>query len=211
MKPTPALLLIALLLALHPHPSAAQMRAPVPFLGAAVGGTTLPEAFAGCSSDARAAGEVRAGLSFGRIAVEARGSALLGGFDQCLILLDEEVRVPGVHPAVEYPFERGDAHTALELRVRHGLPTGLPLVVAVGAGWLAPQDVPYLVASAGYRTHGRVRVALDVDQSFFRVPFDVVVREYGDRGEVGPALSTDREHDWRSGLGIRAGVEIPLR
>lgn len=212
MRPIRALLLLPLFLALHPHRAVAQARGgPVPYLGAALGGTMIPEALAACSRDARAAGEVRAGLSFGQLAVEARGSALLAGFDQCLILLHEEVRMPGIHPAVEYPFERGDAHAALELRVRHGLPAGLPLVVAVGAGWLAPQDVPYVVASAGYRTRGRVRLALDVDQSFFRVPFDVVAREYGEHGGAGPALSSNREHDWRSGLGIRAGVEIPLR
>lgn len=209
MKRTAALLL---LLALHPNPSAAQTRgSPVPFLGAAIGGTSLPDAFAGCTSDARAAGEIRAGLSFGRLAVEARGSALLAGYSQCLILLQEEVRLPGTHPAVEYPFERGDTHTALELRVRHDVPAGLPLVVAVGAGWLAPQDVPYLVASAGYRSGGRVRFAFDVDHNFFRLPYDVVVRHYGQYGDAGPPLSSTRKHDWRSGLGIRAGVEIPLR
>jgi len=212
MRPIRALLLLPLLLSLHPARAAGQTRGPpVPYLGVALGASRIPEALAACTSDARAAGEVRAGLSFGRLAVEARGSALLGGFDQCLIILAEEVRLPGIHPAVEYPFKRGDAHTAVEMRVRHDVPGGLPLVVAVGGGWLAPQDVPYLVASAGYRTRGRVRLALDVDHSWFRVPFDVVVREYAVHGGAGPALSTDREHDWRSGLGIRAGAEIPFR
>lgn len=203
-----AALLLPLLLAL---PAAAQTRGPVPFLGFAVGGSSLPEAFSGCTSDARSAGEIRAGLSLGRVAVEARGAALLAGYAQCLIILSEEVHLPGIHPAVEYPFERGDAHLAAEMRVRYGLPLGLPLVVAAGAGWLAPQDLPYLVASAGIRTRGRVRVALDLDRNWFRVPYDVVVREFGEHGEPGPALSTNRKHDWRAGLGARLGLEVPLR
>jgi hypothetical protein len=202
------LLLLPLLLAL---PAAAQARGPVPFVGVAVGGSSLPEAFSGCTSDARSAGEIRAGLSFGSLAVEARGGALLAGFDQCLIILSEEVYLPGVHPTVEYPFERGDGHLAAEMRVRYSLPAGLPLVVAAGAGWLAPQDLPYLVASAGVRTRGRVRIALDLDRNWFRVPYDVVVREFSQHGEPGPALSTDRKHDWRGGLGVRLGLELPLR
>jgi hypothetical protein len=211
MKPILALLLLSLLLAASPHGAAAQSaRGAVPFLGLAIGGSSLPEAFSGCTSDARAAGEVRTGLSFGRLAVEARGAALLAGYDMCLILLDEETYLPGIHEAVEYPFERGDAHAAVEMRVRHDVPGGLPLVVAVGGGWLTPQDLPYLVASAGYRTRGRVRLALDVDHSWFRVPYDLVVREYDAHGGAGPALSTEREHDWRSGLGIRAGLEVQL-
>lgn len=212
MKAIAALLLLPLLLAASHHGAAAQSaRGAVPFLGLAIGGSSLPEAFSGCTRDARAAGELRAGISFGRLAVEARGAALLGGYDLCLIMLDQEVRQPGVHESVEYPFERGDAHASVEMRVRHDVPGGLPLVVAVGGGWLAPQDLPYLLASAGYRTRGRVRLALDVDHSWYRVPYDLVVREYGAQGEAGPALSTEREHDWRSGLGIRAGVEIRFR
>ena len=214
MKLLRSLLLLPLLLTLHPRGVAAQTArggAPVPFVGLAIGGSSLPAAFAGCSSDMRAAGEIRAGLSFGPVAVEARGAGLLAGFDQCLIMLPEELRLPGTFPAVEYPFERGDAHTTAELRVRYAPPAGLPLVVAGGAGWLAPQDVPYLVTSAGLRTRGRVQVALDLDHSWFRVPYDVVVREYGQYGESGPALSSERYHDWRPGLGVRLGAEIPLR
>lgn len=204
-----AALVLPLLLAL---PAEAQKRGPVPFVGLAVGGSSLPEAFSECTTDARSAGEIRAGVSFGALAVEARGGALLAGFAaECVIILPEETSLPGVHPVVEYPYKRSDAHLSAEMRVRYSLPVGLPLVVAAGAGRIAPQDIPYLVASAGVRTRGRVRVALDVDRSWFRVPFDVVVREFDQHGDAGPALSTTRRHDWRPGLGVRLGLEIKLR
>ncbi|MDP9350897.1 MAG: hypothetical protein M3P51_05075 [Chloroflexota bacterium] len=214
MKLLRTILLLPLLLSLHAPETAAQRAgggAPVPFVGLAIGGSSLPAAFAGCSSDMRSAGEIRAGLSWGTVAVEARGAGLVAGFDDCLIILREELRLPGTFPAVEYPFERGDVHTAAELRVRYAPASSLPLVVAAGAGWLAPQDVPYLATSAGLRTRGRVQFALDLDHSWFRVPYDVVVREYGPYGESGPVLSSERYHDWRAGLGMRLGAEIPLR
>lgn len=214
MKLLRTFLVLPLLFVLHPPSAAAQQPrggAPVPFVGIAMGGSSLPTAFSSCSSDMRSAGEIRAGVSFGAVAVEARGAGLLAGHDLCLLILSEEERVPGTHPAVEYPFERSDAHAAAELRVRYAPPAGLPLVVAGGAGWLSPQDVPYLVTSTGLRTRGRLRFALDLDHSWFRVPYDVVVREYRQYGKPGPPLSSNRRHDWRGGLGVRLGTEILLR
>lgn len=147
---------LPLLLVLYAGSAAAQQPrtgAPVPFAGLGIGGSSLPIAFAGCSGDMRSTGELRAGVSFGTVAVEGRGAALLAGFTDCLIILPEEQRLPGTFPGVEYPFERSDVHTATELRVRYTPPAGLPLVLAGGAGWLAPQDVPYAGPQACPRPH----------------------------------------------------------
>lgn len=212
MKPLHLLVLGTVLLAAHPQDAAAQGadgRKLEPFVGLAIGGSKVPNAFAGCSPDPRAAGEVRAGLSFGALALEGRAAGLFGGGADCAIILPEELRPSGIHPAVEYPSERGDMHAMTELRVRYALPSGP--VIALGAGRLGPQDAPYLVTSAGFRTGGRVRLALDLDYNRYRVPYDVVVRETDELGESGPALSTTRHHDWRGGLGVRVGTEISLR
>jgi hypothetical protein len=208
MKPLPLLLLTSVLL--FAHDAAAQVSRKLdPFIGLAVGGSSVPDAFKGCSPDARAAAEARAGIAFGRIGVEGRAGVMLAGFGDCALTLPEEIRAPGVSPGVEYPFTRGDAHSTAELRVRYGLPAGL--LLAAGAGWLAPQDAPYVVTSAGFRTGGRVRLAVDLDYSRYRVRYDVVVRETNDLFETGPALSSTRHHDWRGGLGLRVGTEVSLR
>lgn len=211
MKPSQFLVVGSVLLSALPHDAAAQAggRRLDPFVGLAVGGSSVPDAFKGCSPAPRAAGEMRAGLAFGRIGVEGRAGVMLAGFFDCALTLPEEIRAPGVSPGVEYPFVRGDAHTNAELRVRYGLPAGL--LLSVGAGWLAPQDAPYVVTSAGFRTGGRVRLALDLDFSRYRVPYDVVVRETNERFETGPALSSTRHQDWRGGLGLRVGTEVSLR
>ena len=210
MKPLHLLLLGSVLLSAHD--AAAQVSRRVdPFLGIAVGGSSVPDAFKGCSPDPRLAAEARAGAAFGAIGVEGRAGVMLAGFGDCALTLPEEIRAPGISPGVEYPFTRGDAHATAELRVRYGLPAGLPFVVAVGAGWLAPQDAPYVVTSAGFRTGGRVRLAVDLDYSRYRVPYDVVVRETNEFYEPGPALSSTRHHDWRGGMGLRVGTEVSLR
>ncbi|MBD0319932.1 MAG: hypothetical protein ICV87_06350 [Gemmatimonadetes bacterium] len=214
MKTLHLLLLASVLLAALPYDAAAQAaggRKLEPFVGLAAGGSKVPDAFVGCSHDPRVAGEMRAGVALGALALEGRAAGLFGGGADCAVILREELRPPGIHPAVEYPSERGDMHSMAELRVRYELPSDLPFVVALGAGWLAPQDAPYLVTSAGVRTGGRVRLTLDLDYNRYRVPYDVVVRETSELGETGPALASTRHHDWRGGVGLRVGTEVSLR
>jgi hypothetical protein len=77
-------------------------------------------------------------------------------------------------------------------------------------GWLWPQDIPYLVSSVGIRTRSRVRLAVDLDHSWYRVPYDRLISERGPATE-GWELVRHHRHDWRPGVGVRLGVEIPLR
>ncbi len=215
-KHLPALLSILLsLLTLATGRLTAQAKrsdAPVPFVGFAVGPSSMPDAFKGCGLSPRTAAEIRVGLSRGTAAVEGRGAVMTsrsGGL--CQSVLPEEFRQEGdLVSYVEYPFDRSDVHASGEVRLRYTPPTGLPLVVAGGVGWLVPQDIPYLVSSVGLRTGNWVRFALDLDHTWFRVPYDRLISEWAPAKE-GWELVRHHRHDWRPGVGVRLGVEIPLR
>ena len=204
---------LPLLTALHAPDAAAQAprsNGPVPFVGVAAGVSSLPDAFQGCGGAGHATGELRGGISWGPLALEARGAWMASlGLDQCLNLGRIEL-FEGYSTQVIYPFRHSDTHTALDARLRYTTRTRVPLSVAGGAGWFAPQDVPYILASAGVRAPGRIRLALDVDQSWFRLPYDLVTQADGENGP-GPVLSREAAHEWTTGLAVRLGTEIPLR
>ena len=207
--------LLPLVLALSAHEAAAQTErsdGPVPFVGFAVGISSLPRAFQACGDAGHATGELRGGLAWGSLALEGRGAWMTSlGMDQCLRLdATGDVSDEG-YRSVIYPFSHSDAHTAVDARLRYMMPgTRISILMAGGAGWIAPQDVPYVVSSLGFRTRGRVRFALDADQSWFRLRYDLITQARGE-DEPGPVLSRDPSHNWRTGLTVRLGTEISLR
>ncbi len=213
MKLLCTLLLLPPLLGFHSRDIAAQApygNAPVPFIGFAAAISSLPTEFQGCGGAGHATAELRGGIAWGSLALEGRGALLQSlGTDLCLNMGRVELFEDRYTTAV-YPFSHSDTHTALDARVRYTTRTRIPLGIAAGAGWFAPQDVPYILTSAGVRTPGRVRLALDVDQSWFRLSYDLVTRVYGERGP-GAELSRGPAHEWRTGLAVRIGAEIPLR
>lgn len=214
MKLLHTFLLLPLLLVLHPHNTAAQASrdgALVPFIGFAAAISSLPTAFQGCGGAGHATGELRGGLAWGSLALEGRGALMRSlGIDQCLNMGGRVELSEESFTQVIYPFTHSDTHTAVDARLRYALGTRIPLIVAGGAGWFTPQEVPYVLASAGVRTRGQVRLALDVDHSWFRLPYDLVTWAYGERGP-GPELSRAASHEWRTRLAVRLGTEISLR
>jgi hypothetical protein len=184
----------------------------VPYAGLSLGGSSLPDVFQGCSPESSVAADGRAGLARGALALEARLSALgdVGMEDCALMAVDPYVPVDGIHTGTAYPFRGSDGHVAGDLRLRLGGTRALPLVVSGGAGWLRPTDVPYLLAAAGLRTGGRVRLALDLERNWYRVEWTERAVEWRDRQPV-REVSRREQVEWMDGTGVRLGVEYAFR
>jgi hypothetical protein len=88
--------IVLFLAAADPGSLAAQARrndAPAPFIGFALGPSSMPDALKGCGLGPRAAAEIRVGMSWGTAALEGRGAVMTsrsGGY--CGVVLPEEVR-----------------------------------------------------------------------------------------------------------------------
>jgi hypothetical protein len=205
------LLALGPLLAL-PAASRAQGGRLVPYAGVTVGGASLPDVFQGCPQGTRAAVEARLGLARGALALETRAAVLADpGTVMCVYsLADPAPRPDGIHTTLDYPFGESAEHLAGDLRLRLGGTRALPLVVSGGAGWLSPTGVPYLLAGAGARLGGRLRLALDVERSWYRVERTAYTAEWKD-GRVFRNIARDEQVAWLDGTGVRAGVELAFR
>lgn len=211
------LILLSLLIlgTLLPRAAAAQYRA-LPFVGVAAGAGTLPQAFlrnCGTSLGARSSSgsvELRAGTQVGWLTVESRTS-----FQDKLPLAGDDcfsssppVHDGGVHTDVAYPFEQGSfTTTTIQLGARLPVPA---ILVGAGGGWAWSHGLPFAVIGAGYRRGERVRLGVDAELMLFRVPFDRVTREW-EQAQVLRTISTEREHEWRTGLALRLAIERVLR
>jgi hypothetical protein len=194
-------------------PAAAQERsAPRPtfFLGVALGAHDLPNSFEGCTPQRQAAGEVRAGVALGRLALEGRVTTMATASVVCADPLSHAPPPDGIHATRDYDYDVGDSNETADLRVRYGGVQGFPLTVAAGAGWLEGPDVPYLLASAGVRTGGRVRLGVDVEADWYRVNYRDVSTEW-QNGQVVRIVSDERHGTWWNGVGLRLGAELPIR
>jgi hypothetical protein len=121
-------------------------KGPVPFIGFAAAISSLPTAFQGCGGAGHATGELRGGLAWGVLALEGRGALLRSlGMEQCLNMGGRVELSEDHYTQVAYPFSHSDTHTAMDARVRYTPQTRIPVVIAGGAGWFAPQDVPYVL------------------------------------------------------------------
>ncbi len=85
--------------------------------------------------------------------------------------------------------------------------------MAAGAGWLWAAHAPYVAVSPGIRAGGRVRFLADVDLALARFPYDFISGEYvnGIDGGILTVLSRSSEHEWRTLVSVRAGVEVRVR
>lgn len=198
--------LLPLSLLLAPRAAAAQ----TPFVGLGLGTSGAPDSFNSCREGPMGVADGRAGLLFGRAALDARLSVTSPAGYDCAIAFRDEVYLPGRHTFSEDAFEASDVYALGELRARYDLALPLPISVAAGGGWITPQDLPYALLSAGVRTRGRVRLAAEIDRRWFHVPYDLVVRDVDQYFVPGAALSTEHRHEWRGGVGVRVGAEFTL-
>jgi hypothetical protein len=81
---------------------------------------------------------------------------------------------------------------------------GLVLLTGVGRMWSHHQT--YLATGAGVRRGDRVRLALDLESATFRHHHDVVRV----RAQTGEEVGRERVREWRTGVGFRVGVEVPV-
>lgn len=182
----------------------------VPYAGLSAGSASLPDVFQGCASEQRIAAEARLGVARGPLALEARTVAMGElGMEDCA-LADLYVPSDGIHTSTRYPFRGVDGHVAGDLRLRLSGPRALPFSVSAGAGYLSPVGVPYLLAAAGVRFGGRVRLAVDAERDWYRTTRTETTMEW--RNSV-PFRTLAREESvqWLDGSGVRVGVEVPFR
>ena len=211
MRRPAALLPLCLLLAL-PAAARAQGARLVPYAGLSVGGSSLPDVFQGCSPETSAAADARFGIARGAVALEARVSGLgdIATEDCALVAVDPYAPVDGLHTSLDYPFRGAEGHTAADLRLRLGGTRAFPLAVSGGVGRLGPAGVPYRLAAAGVRLGGRVRLAADVERSWYRVEWTEQVVEWRDRVPY-RTVSREEKSAWMEGTGVRLGVELAFR
>jgi hypothetical protein len=169
----------ALLLAtLAAAPAGAQEPAPAGptgFVGLGVAASSMPTGIdMACGMPRYGTAELRAGIGGARYRLESRAVALRAPDGRCYTM-DPRAR-PRPDGMVE---QRGSAvaHAersfSLDARLSRTASTALPWVVAAGAGWLAPQGLPFAVASTGVRTRGRVRLTADFDVYWHRLPYQI--------------------------------------
>lgn len=199
--------LLALGCAIVAGPLQAQLR---PVLGASFGLSGVPAALQDpCGApNTHATLEARAGLERGAFALETH-AMLQGTLSTVMCVYDPLMREDGVHAERVYPFSRG-AVSAADLRLRYRPFPTVPVSFHGGAGWLPSHDLPYVVAGAGLRGGGPVRLVLDVERAAYRIRFDQVWREWRDHAPV-REVRREEHQQWEGGWSMRAGVEVPLR
>ncbi|HEX8691535.1 MAG TPA: hypothetical protein VF746_03775 [Longimicrobium sp.] len=184
-----------------------------PYAGLSVGAHNLPEGLQGCSKETYPAGELRAGVALGAVALEGRAGVLADPTD-CMVevagTLDPFVPTNGVYTSREPGFGSDPAGLAADVRVRLGGTPRVPLSLSAGAGWLSGPDVPYLTTGVGLRTPGRIRLTLEAEMDWYHVEFTDVTREWQNSQVVREISRVERDRWWR-GVGLRAGVELGAR
>ena len=210
MRRLAALLPLCLLLA-APAASAQGGRL-VPYGGVTLGRSSIPTQFQTCPPGNRTTADARIGVARGLLALEAHFGALAQlATVICLdAVADPAVPPDGIHTYTSYPYGNSGAHLAGDLRLRLGGTRAMPLVVSGGAGWLSPTGVPYLAGAAGVRLGGRVRLAVDVERSWYWVERTLSTDEWKD-GRVVRRISRDEQTAWLDGTGVRAGLELAFR
>jgi hypothetical protein len=165
-----------------------------------------------CGGGTFGVGEARLGAAKGLLALEVRGTAVLAyATTSCALEPIADVAPPfdGIHTRRDYGFSRKDAEASLDARLRFGGTRELPLVVALGGGRLTGPGITYGVASVGFRSRGRTRIAVDLEANLYHLPFDAVEVEI-QGGHLVRSTPLGSGTEWSSGAGLRLGVERQL-
>lgn len=192
---------------------------PAPFIGVTVGAGSMPVTFFdGCILEDRF-GEHRPGLSaafsigvpMGPFTVltqtTANGEAILGADDHCTSV--EPGHESGTHSDRLRGVETGSFSTT-DLRLRFEFPMRYPVVASAGAGWAWTHEIPFWDATVGLRTSGRLRWGLDLAYEGYRMPFELVIREW-ENSNVLQVLRQETVREWQGAWQLRIGAEWSLR
>lgn len=214
------------LLVLSPPEASAQgravpeRRATAPYIGLAIGRGELPatlaERFYTCQNrfNGRTPStdlEARVGTPVGVLIVESRSSVRRqeSYSEAVCALMDVWLPASGIRTEQERGLE-GGAFAGTDVRVGYEGATRFPWVVAAGGGWVWTQETPFLVASAGLRTPGRIRGLVDLEWNQYRIPLDRVTREWENFRPV-RVVDRSRKYDWQGTWGLRLGLEVAVR
>jgi len=190
-----------------------------PFVGLAVGAGGLPITFFnGCVLEDRfgtlstsMSASFSIGVPVGPLSIltqtTANGEAVFGAQDHCVSV--EPAHESGTHVDRLSGVETGFVSTT-DLRLRYEFPMQYPLAASVGGGWVWTQKIPFWTASMGVRTPGRLRWGLDLALERYRMPFELVTREW-ENLKVLRVLGQESEREWQGAWQLRLGAEWLLR
>lgn len=194
-------ILIVLLLPVAAATAAAQTTTLL--LGAAIGTETVTPAFAPCGGSW---GSIhgRIAAERGILAIEARGGRqVVTTVNNCHIVPPSN----GVHSFRGSDVDDGTSLIA-ELRGRVQIPTVF-IHVGAGAGSLIDEGVPYGLVNVGMSTSGSIRISLDVEPHWYRIPVTDIEGEW-QQGELVTLISSESSHEWQRGTAFRMSVGIPI-
>lgn len=190
-----------------------------PFIGVTFGGGSMPITFFnGCiledkfgTNSANLSAAFLIGVPLGPVTVltqtTANGEAVFGPKDHCTSV--EPAHESGTHVDRLRGVETG-AFSTTDLRLRYEFPMRYAVVASAGAGWVWTHEMPFWDATVGVRTPGRLRWGLDLAFEGYRMPFELVTREWEDWNVI-QFLGQETEHEWQSAWQLRFGAEWFLR
>ncbi len=191
-----------------------------PSIGVTFGGGTLPTTFFnGCiledrfnSQSASASAAILFGVPVGPLTLlthtTVNAEAVLGPQDACTDM--QPAHESGVHVDRLRKLQTGSFVTT-DLRLGYEFPTRYPVVGSAGGGWALGHDIPFWDASIGVRTPGRrIRWGLDLAFERYRMPFELVTREW-ENLEVIQVLDRETEREWQNSWQFRVGAELVMR
>lgn len=183
--------------------TAAAAQAPTMLVGAAIGTETITPAFAPCGGSW---GSIhgRVAVERGILALEARGGR------QVIATKTDCAGTPppnGVHKVRAADVNDGTGLIA-EVRGRVQIPSVL-FHVGAGAGSLLEENVPYGLVHVGMSTSGSVRISLDVEPHWYRIPVTRLEGEW-QQGQLVNTISSESTHEWERGTAFRMSVGIPI-
>ena len=135
------------------------------------------------------------------------GRATLHGFmsfRECAAIIP--THPDGIANSRAYPSQ-GTGTLATDLRLRWD--DDDQLAVSAGGGWLWAMHAPYVAVGPGLRLGQRVRFLLDGEYLLGRFPYHAVVTDW--RSNTPTLVVSTETHEWRSLVGVRAGVEVRIK
>lgn len=189
-----------------------------PHFGFALGLGAVPRAFEPNCVDGwdghttSASVEVRGGLRWGRLGVEARTAPWteigLSGAADCITR--DPVFSDGTHTVRSSPIDRGpfvmtDIRGYYVLRLQP-----VEWQVSAGGGWVWSRGVPTLVFGTGIRFGSDLRGVIDAEFSSYRIPWDETTEVWFDAERVRTIDSTS-EKLWQRAFSIRVGLEVAVQ
>lgn len=153
------------------------------------------------------AADARGGVWWSAVGVQARVTAEAEvGNELCPMV--PRIQGDGIHTERLYA-KHAPGMLAGDLRLILTPPAAALLRFGLGGGWSGSHAVPYLIASLGLRTGRCVGAVLDLERTWFRVPWERVTAEW--QGGV-PVREIQREtgRHWPGGWAVRAGARLRL-